>query len=148
MATLALAVVVCCCSHAYRLPVNCRQWRQSPEAGGAAADGHRDAELWNNFLGGFRLGQASVEVFGEPFPQVAWYGSNSGDVPDPQLMPSMELKLLVAPPSADLRAYAAMADERDLTVLLPCQRGQSLDTLRGLEVVNGSGRLFPPVRRI
>ena len=34
--------------------------------------GHRDAELRHNFLQGFRLGQASVEACGEPFPQVAW----------------------------------------------------------------------------
>ena len=57
-------------------------------------------------------------------------------------MPSTEIKLLVAPPSADLRAFAAFADERDLTVLLPYQRGQSLDTLRGLE---GRERLWPLV---
>ena len=104
--------------------------------------GHRDAELRHNFLQGFRLGQASVEACGEPFPQVAWHGTNSGDAPDPRLMPSTELKLLVAPPSADLRAFAAFADEPDLTVLLPYQRGQSLDTLRGLE---GRERLWPLV---
>ena len=50
--------------------------------------GHRDAELRHNFLQGFRLGQASVKACGEPFPQVAWHGTNSGDAPDPQLMPS------------------------------------------------------------
>ena len=44
--------------------------------------------------------------------------------------------------SADLRAYAAVTDERDLTVRLPYQRGQSLDTLRGLE---GRERLWPLV---
>ena len=104
--------------------------------------GHRDAELRHNFLQGFRLGQASVEACGEPFPQVAWHGTNSGDAPDQQLMPSTELKLLVAPPSADLRAFAAFADERDLTVLLSYQCGQSLDTLRGLE---GRERLWPLV---
>ena len=49
---------------------------------------------------------------------------------------------LVAPPSADLRAFAAFADERDITVLLPYQRGHSLDTLRGLE---GRERLWPLV---
>ncbi|WP_392346755.1 hypothetical protein [Parasynechococcus sp.] len=103
---------------------------------------HRDAELRHNFLQSFRLGQASVEACGEPFPQVAWHGTHSGDTPDPQLMPPMELKLLVAPPSADLRAFAALADERDLTMLLPYQRGQSLDTLRGLE---GRERLWPLV---
>ena len=37
--------------------------------------GHRDAELRHNFLQGFRLGQASVEACGEPFPQVAWLGT-------------------------------------------------------------------------
>ena len=120
---MALAVVVCCCSHAHRLTVDRGQWRQSPKAGGAAADGAPHAELRHNFLQGFRLGQASVEACGEPFPQVAWHGTNSGDAPDPQLMPSTELKLVVAPPSADLRAFAAFADERDLTVLLPYQRG-------------------------
>ncbi len=104
--------------------------------------GHRDAELRQNFFQGFRLGQASVEACGEPFPQVAWHGTNSGDASDQQLMPLTQLKLLLAPPSADLRAFAAFADERDLTVLLPYQRGQSLDTLRGLE---GRERLWPLV---
>ena len=73
---------------------------------------------------------------------MAWHGINFGDGPDPQLMSSIELKLVVAPPSADLRAFAAFATERDLTVLLPYQRGQSLDTLRGLE---GRERLWPIV---
>ena len=57
-------------------------------------------------------------------------------------MPSIDLKLLVAPPSADLRAFAALAHERALTVLLPYQRGQSLDTLRGLK---GRERIWPLV---
>ena len=74
-----------------------------------------------------------MEACSEPFPQVAWHWTNSGDAPDPQLMPSIDLKLLVAPPSADLRAFAALAHERGLTVLLPYQPGQSLDTLRGLK---------------
>ena len=89
-----------------------------------------------------------MEACGEPFPQVAWHWTNSGDAPDPQLMPSIDLKLLVAPPSADLRAFAALADERDLTMLLPYQRGQSLDTLRGLKGRERIWPLFPPVRRI
>jgi len=104
--------------------------------------GQRDDQVRQDFLQGFRLGQSSVEACGEPFPLVAWHGINSGDTPDPQLMPSIELKLLVAPPSADLRAFAALAAERDLTVLLPYQRGQSLDTLRGLQ---GRERLWPLV---
>ena len=110
--------------------------------------GHRDAELRHNFLQGFRLGQASVEACGEPFPQVAWYGTNSGDAPDPQLMSSMELKLLVAPPSADLRAYAAVADERVLRCFSPISGGSRWTPCAGWKVVNGSGRWFPPVRRI
>ena len=104
--------------------------------------GRRDAELRQDFLQGFRLGQSSVEACGETFPLVAWHGINDGDATDPQWMPSIELKLLVAPPSADLRAFAALAAERDLTVLLPYQRGQSLDTLRSLE---GRERLWPIV---
>ena len=104
--------------------------------------GHRDAGLRQDFLQGFRLGKTSVEACGEPFPLVSWQGINPGEAPDAQLMPSRELKLLVAPPSADLRAFAALAAERDLTVLLPFQRGQSLDTLRGLE---GRERLWPIV---
>ena len=48
----------------------------------------------------------------------------------------------MAPPSADLRAFAALAHERGLTVLLPYQRGQSLDTLRGLK---GRERIWPLV---
>ena len=75
-------------------------------------------------------------------PTRRWHGTQSGDAPDPQLMPSMELKLLVATPSVDLQAFAALADERDLTVLLPYQGGQSLDTLRGLD---GRDRLWPLV---
>jgi hypothetical protein len=47
-------------------------------------------------------------------------------------MPSTELKLLVAPPSADLRAFAAFADERDITVLLPYQRGHPARALMQL----------------
>ena len=104
--------------------------------------GHGDAEVRQDFLQGFRLGRSSVEACGESFPVVSWHGINSGEVPERQLMPSRELKLLVAPPSADLRAFAALAAERDLTVLLPFQRGQSLDTLRGLE---GRERLWPIV---
>ena len=104
--------------------------------------GHGDAEVRQDFLQGFRLGRSSVEACGESFPVVAWHGINSGEEPGRQLMPSHDLKLLVAPPSADLRAFAALAAERDLTVLLPFQRGQSLDTMRGLE---GRERLWPIV---
>ena len=49
---------------------------------------------------------------------------------------------VVAPPSADLRAFATLADQRDLSVVLPYQRGQSLNTLRSLE---GRERLWPLV---
>ena len=104
--------------------------------------GQNDGNVRQDFLQGFRFGQASVEACGEPFPPVAWHGINSGNGPDPQVISSVDLKLLVAPPAADLRAFAALAAERDLTVLLPYQRGQSLDTLRGLE---GRERLWPIV---
>jgi hypothetical protein len=48
--------------------------------------------------------------------------------------------LLVAPPAAPLQAYGLLADQQRLTVLLPLQRGISLD---GLPQLRGSDRLWP-----
>ena len=62
--------------------------------------GQNDGNVRQDFLQGFRLGQASVEACGEPFPPVAWHGINSGNGPDPQVISSVDLKLLVAPPAA------------------------------------------------
>ena len=104
--------------------------------------GRGDAVSNEDFLRGFRVGQASVEACGDVFPEVAWQGLAPGDSSKLQLMSSQETTVVVAPPAADLRAFAELAADQDLTVLLPFQRGQSLDTLRGLE---GRERLWPLV---
>ena len=49
-------------------------------------------------------------------------------------------QLLVAPPAAPLQAYGARANEQQLSVLLPLQRGISLE---GLPQLRGSDRLWP-----
>jgi ABC-type branched-subunit amino acid transport system substrate-binding protein len=48
--------------------------------------------------------------------------------------------LLVAPPAAPLPAYGLLAEHQRLSVLLPLQRGVSLD---GLPQLRGSDRLWP-----
>lgn len=49
-------------------------------------------------------------------------------------------QLLVAPPAAPLPAYGQLADQQRLSVLLPLQRGVSLE---GLPQLKGSDRLWP-----
>jgi len=59
----------------------------------------------------------------------------------------MELKLLVAPPSADLRAY--MPPPWQMSGVSSCFSPISGDSrwtpCAGWKAVNGSGRLFPPL---
>ena len=110
--------------------------------------GRRDAELRHSFLQGFRLGQASVEACGEPYPQVAWHGTHSGDAPDPQLMPSMELKLLVAPPLRICGPLQPWLTSGISPFCSPISVASRWTPCVGWTVVTGSGRLFLPVRRI
>ena len=102
----------------------------------------RDASMRDEFLRGFRVGEVTVEACGESLPRLAWHGLSRGQSPEPRLDRYRDLSLVVAPPSADLRTFASLAEERDLSVLLPFQRGQSLDALRSLE---GRERLWPIV---
>ena len=104
--------------------------------------GWRDAPMRDEFLRGFRVGEVTVEACGESLPRLAWQGLSPGQSPGPGLDRYQDLSLVVAPPSADLRMFASLAEERDLSVLLPFQRGQSLDVLRSLE---GRERLWPIV---
>jgi neutral amino acid transport system substrate-binding protein len=95
-----------------------------------------------SFLDGFQLGQDAVRSCGlkplipdwRPF---AWDGDPlalfpSGTVPS----------LVVAPYAADLRAFSKLAEISDARVLLPLQRGASLQGLKGLDA---GGRLWPLV---
>ncbi len=63
-----------------------------------------------------------------------------GADPRGPVLASQRSALLVAPPAAPLEAYGLLADQQRLSVLLPLQRGQSLD---GLPQLKGSDRLWP-----
>ena len=101
-----------------------------------------DSALRDRFLRGYSIGASSVETCDARMPSVAWQHIASQPSLRTLLRQTGGLQLLVAPPSADLRAFAALSRQRDLTVVLPYQRGLSLNTLRGLE---GRQRLWPLV---
>jgi len=73
-----------------------------------------------------------------PSLQVGWLPPGA----DPQVPvgAAPRSQLLVAPPAAPLPAYGQLADQQRLTVLLPLQRGVSLE---GLPQLRGSDRLWP-----
>ena len=104
--------------------------------------GAADTAVRDRFLRGYAIGASSVEACDARMPSVGWQTLAPRQSPRQVLGDTRGLQVLVAPPSADLREFAALARQRDLTVLLPYQRGVSLDTLRGLE---GRQRLWPLV---
>jgi len=73
-----------------------------------------------------------------PSLQVGWLPP--GADPRGPMQSAPRTSLLVAPPAAPLEAYGALADQQRLSVLLPLQRGQSLN---GLPQLKGSDRLWP-----
>ena len=73
-----------------------------------------------------------------PSLQVGWLPP--GADPRGPVLTAPRSALLVAPPAAPLQAYGLLADQQRLSVLLPLQRGQSLD---GLPQLKGSDRLWP-----
>ena len=75
-----------------------------------------------------------------PSLQLGWLPP--GTDPQPLLNGAPRSELLVAPPAAPLAAYGQLADQRRLSVLLPLQRGSSLD---GLPRLKGADRLWPIV---
>ncbi|MFM7314791.1 MAG: histidine kinase [Cyanobium sp.] len=75
-----------------------------------------------------------------PSLQLGWLPP--GADPNPPLGSAPRTQLLVAPPAAPLAAYGRLADQQRLTVLLPLQRGSSLD---GLPRLQGADRLWPMV---
>lgn len=92
-----------------------------------------DAAVRDRFLRGFATGAHSVAACDSPMPAVRWQDIAPRQSPLQLISPSSGIQLLVAPPSADLRAFAGVSRQRDLPILLPYQRGTSLSTLRGLE---------------
>ena len=108
--------------------------------------GPGDEQLRQQFLRGFTIGEDSVKACSVSPPPSSWLGLPPDTSPADVLPEEIDQQLLVAPPGADLRAFGRLAKARDLSVLLPFQRGESLERLAGLE---GSERLWPlvPSRR-
>ena len=104
-----------------------------------------DATLRDRFLQGYTVGEATVRACGHPLPTVRWLALRPDQSPLEQLPRHSDQHLVVAPPSADLRAFSELSQEHGLSVLLPYQRGESIDTLRGLK---GRDKLWPLVPSI
>ena len=73
-----------------------------------------------------------------PSLQVGWLPP--GADPQTPVGAAPRSHLLVAPPAAPLPAYGLLAEQQRLSVLLPLQRGVSLE---GLPQLRGSDRLWP-----
>lgn len=73
-----------------------------------------------------------------PSLQVGWLPP--GTDPRQPVQNAPRSALLVAPPAAPLQVYGLLADQQRLSVLLPLQRGLSLE---GLPQLRGSDRLWP-----
>ena len=108
--------------------------------------GPGDDRLRQQFLRGFTVGEETVKACGSSLPRTSWFGLSPDASPVAALARMPDQQLVVAPPTADLRAFDRLAVDRKLSVLLPFQRGESLGVLRGLE---GRQRLWPlvPSRR-
>ncbi len=108
--------------------------------------GPGDDRLRQQFLRGFTVGEETVKACGSSLPRTSWFGLSPDASPLAALARMPDQQLVVAPPTADLRAFDRLAVDRKLSVLLPFQRGESLGVLRGLE---GRQRLWPlvPSRR-
>ncbi|MED5468753.1 MAG: amino acid ABC transporter substrate-binding protein [Cyanobacteriota bacterium] len=98
------------------------------------------------FLKGFQLGEEKVRGCGLSLASVKLRLLNLDDDPAVALSGNPRLKLVVAPPAADLRAFSALASKRNLSVVLPYQRGASLRSLGELDARSRLWFLVAPVR--
>ncbi len=89
---------------------------------------------------GLAMEQSAICGVTPPSLQIGWLAP--GADPAPALRAATRSALLVAPPAAPLEPYGVLADQQRLTVLLPLQRGRSLE---GLPQLRGSDRLWPLV---
>ena len=89
---------------------------------------------------GLAMEQSAICGVTPPTLQLGWLPP--GADPAGPLRAASRSALLVAPPAAPLEAYGRLADQQRLTVLLPLQRGRSLE---GLPQLRGSDRLWPLV---
>lgn len=100
------------------------------------------AGLGDGLRRGYGLAMAESRACGmaPPSLQLGWLPP--GEDPLPALQPAPRSALLVAPPAAPLESYGQLAVQQRLSVLLPLQRGRSLD---GLPQLQGADRLWPIV---
>ena len=89
---------------------------------------------------GLAMQQSAICGAKPPSLQLGWLPP--GGDPSAALRAGSRSALLVAPPAAPLEIYGQLADQQRLTVLLPLQRGRSLE---GLPQLRGSDRLWPLV---
>jgi hypothetical protein len=89
---------------------------------------------------GLAMEQSTACGVRPPSLQLGWLPPGSD--PRPALRQARRSALLVAPPAAPLQPYGELADEQRLTVLLPLQRGRSLE---GLPQLRGADHLWPIV---
>ncbi|MGB1416566.1 MAG: amino acid ABC transporter substrate-binding protein [Synechococcus sp.] len=97
------------------------------------SDAPTERRVHRQFSRGFALGEESVRRCGAEMPPVNWIDLPDDQPPTVALRSHRTVQVVVAPPAADLRAFDQLAGERQLTVVLPYQRGSSLTTLRSLE---------------
>lgn len=92
------------------------------------------------FLKGFALGEDDARDCGVAPVSVDWRSIAADQ--DVVIRPGMATALLLAPFAADLRTFSRIAEEQELGVLLPYQRG---DSLKSLAELDPGGRLHPVV---
>ncbi len=97
------------------------------------SDAASEQRVRRQFSRGFAVGEESVRRCGAEMPPVNWLDLRDDQSPIDALRSHGAAQLVVAPPAADLRAFDQLVAQRQLTVLLPYQRGPSLETLRSLE---------------
>ena len=87
---------------------------------------------------GLAMEQTRSCGFRPPSTQLGWLAPGSD--PSEALARGPRPSLLIAPPAASLPALGLLADQQRLSVLLPLQRGASLE---GLPQLRGSDRIWP-----
>lgn len=100
------------------------------------------AGLGDGLRRGYGLAMAESRACGATPPSLQLGWLPPGEDPLPVLQRTPRSSLLVAPPAAPLEPYGLLAEQQRLSVLLPLQRGRSLD---GLPQLQGSNRLWPIV---
>ncbi|MFM2080714.1 MAG: hypothetical protein RLZZ219_1396 [Cyanobacteriota bacterium] len=100
------------------------------------------AGLGDGLRRGYGLAMEESVDCGTPAPSLQLGWISPGVDPLPALRAGGRSALLVAPPAAALEAFGQLAAQRQLTVLLPLQRGLSLE---GLPQLPGADRLWPLV---